>query len=104
MTVFIGHESALAILRSIASHGEAPPPLARLSLLDVTAREVSAGLSGCPREAFVQGKAHVLVPSHAARSKHRDCVNHIWSHEVIPGSFWALGDGIYVSSPEFLFL
>jgi len=104
MAVFIGNISALAILRDHASRKGPQLPVARAEQLSQNALEISSTLSGCPPEAFVDGKVHIVVPGHTARCKKSICVSHIWSAPIIRGSFYTLGDGIYLSTPEFLFL
>ena len=104
MAAFLAYESALAYLRSHAAHGGKRLPYARVTKLPASAKETSSAVSGCPAEAFIHGKAHVLVSSHAARSLKPSCVCHIWSTQLASGSFYSIGDDIFVSTPEFLFL
>ena len=104
MAAFLAYESALAYLRSHAAHGGKQLPYARTTKLPDSTKEVANSISGCPIEAFVHGKAHVLVPDQANRSLRPSCVCHVWSAPIASGSFYSLGDDIYISTPEFLFL
>ena len=104
MAAFIAYESALAVLRAHAARGGKRLPYVRSIKLPDSTTEVANSISGCPAEAFVHGKAHVLVANQQARSARSSCVCHVWSAQPTSGSFYALGDGVYVSTPEFLFL
>ena len=104
MATFLGYESALAVLRDHASRGASPFTPARVSKLPTTAVEAGSGISGCPLESFVDYQAHILVANGSARSERPSCTSHVWSRTPASGSFYSLGDGYYVSTPEFLFL
>ena len=104
MAAFLAYESALAVLRSHAATSGTPMRHARVFRLPDTSREVSSSLGGCPPEATFSGRLHVLVSSPQSRSKRASCTSHVWSQPLVTGSFVNLGDDVYVSTPEFLFL
>ena len=104
MAAFLAYESALAVLRSHAATSGMPMRHARVFRLPDTSREVSSSLGGCPPEATFSGRLHVLVSSPQSRSKRASCTSHVWSQPLVTGSFVNLGDDVYVSTPEFLFL
>lgn len=78
--------------------------VARIERITDNAKEISCSLPGCPRESYVSGKVHVLVAGGNARSTAKACASHVWSGGLPGGSFYVLGDEIYLSTPEFLFL
>jgi hypothetical protein len=100
MAAFLAYESALAYLRCHAANGGKRLPYARVTKLPDSAKETASAVSGCPAEAFAQGKAHVLVSNHAARSFKPSCTCHIWSAQLPAGSFYSLGDEVFVSTPR----
>ena len=50
------------------------------------------------------GRLHVLSFDRAARRSSRTHETRAWTHPIINGSFFDLGDGTFVESPEFVFL
>ena len=69
----------------------------------------NAGLSELSDDAqrllsHVRGKIEAMVPSHQQATETSQLVTHEWTSAVPVGAFIDLGNGIYLSSPQFLFL
>ena len=52
----------------------------------------------------VQGKIQALVPTTDQVTRTARLETHVWSHDIPRGAFINLGNGIFLSSPAFLFL
>ena len=52
----------------------------------------------------VDGKVEALVPRHEMSTITSRLRTHVWSHPITSGSFINLHNGIYLSSPQFLFM
>ena len=54
--------------------------------------------------AHVRGKVEAMVPTSELHAKTERLETHVWCHDIPRGAFINLGNGIFLSSPAFLFM
>jgi hypothetical protein len=110
MTLYLCGTAALDVMRYLRStNGGLIPGEKALPRKLGGAVHGEAQLKALPDDALrllehVDGKVEALVPSHQMVTKTSRLQTHVWSHPIVSGSFVNLHNGIYLSSPQFLFL
>ena len=110
MQLYLCGSSALDLMRYLRSvnDGEIPgKPTRPRSLGGAVCRNAHLNALNDDAQrmlAHVRGKVHALVPSAELKTETSQLVTHVWSHPVPANAFINLGNGISISSPQFLFL
>ena len=110
MALYLCGMAALDVMRYVRSinDGEIPGDVPRPRRLR-SAVHTNAGLNELGDDAqrmlsHVQGPIEALVPSRNQMTRTHRLKTHLWSSHLPSGAFIDLGNGIYLSSPRFLFL
>lgn len=105
MKLVLSHETALSHLRAHRERGRDSIAPARVRSLQNCACSLSDIESfALPFLVDNERKLHVLVPTLAMKHKSQTHTCHVLTGEIPQGSFWRLEEGIYVASPELLFV
>ena len=105
MRIFIGHQSALRFWQSAWSDSldyDAPSPVKSLHYAANSAQDVQK--FPLAKAGFRDGQIDILVPEANLRCTSLIHKAHVWSRPLAPGSFFEVRPGIYVASPELIFL
>ena len=110
MALYLCGRAALDVMRYLRStnDGEIPGTPARPRRLG-NALHTNRQLNELGEEAqrllaHINGKVEALVPKPEQVTRTSRLETHLWSHAIPRGSFIDLGNGIYLSSPAFLFM
>ena len=110
MALYLCGRAALDVMRYLraTNDGEIPGTPARPRRLGNalhTNRQLNElGEEAQRLHAHINGKVEALVPKPEQVTRTSRLETHLWSHAIPRGSFIDLGNGIYLSSPAFLFM
>ena len=110
MALYLCGTAALDVMRYLRSTngGEIPGTPARPrrlgNALNSDRQLNELGESAQRLLSHVQGKVEVLVPRRRQHTRTSRLETHLWTHDIPRGAFIDLGNGIYLSSPAFLFV
>lgn len=105
MKLVLSHETALSHLRAHRERGRDRIAPARIRTLDDCACSLKqVETFSLPFLVDNEHTLHVLAPSLAKQQKSKVHRCHVLTGEIPSGAFWKVGEGVYVASPELLFV
>ena len=105
MKLVLSHESALSYLRAHRERGRERIAPSRITTLDDcvgSLRQIEA--FDLPFLVDNESILHVLVPSFAKKQRSKTHICHLMTGAIPNGSFCKVGKGVYIASPELLFV